>query len=358
MLDSKSLLVQEISMKEFILQIKYWYKYFTKNWLFISIMSLSGALIGLLFVFSKPINYSAKITFILEEGKSNASGLGNLMSLAGQFGVDVGSSSGGSILSGDNILLYFKSPALAKEVLLTRFDSTTNESIADVYIKKHVKYKEWSKNDVIGKLKFNLDEASNSRLHDSLLQKITQNILENQFKVNRVDKKAGFIEVLISTEDEQLSKKYCERIVARVVERYINIKVERQKLTVEKLQQRADSISFLLRQKTFSGASLQNNSNIMDINPLYKTNTTVAVETTLRDKTLLSTIFASVIQNLEMAKFTLSQETPVIQIIDYPVYPLKKEKYSKVVSIFTGFIVFLIISLIYLVLRKFFSRLS
>lgn len=67
----------------------------------------------------------------------------------------------------------------------------------------------------------------------------------------------------------------------------------------------------------------------MDINPLYRTGTSVAVETTLRDKTLLSTYFCKCHQNLEMAKFTLSQETPVIQIIDAPILPLKKEKMSR-----------------------------
>lgn len=43
---------------------------------------------------------------------------------------------------------------------------------------------------------------------------------------------------------------------------------------------------------------------------------------------MLSSIFASVVQNLELAKFTLSQETPAIQIIDRPTFPLIKNKKS------------------------------
>jgi hypothetical protein len=50
-----------------------------------------------------------------------------LASLAGQFGVDVGGASGSAVvLSGDNILLYFKSESLAREVLLSKYDSTGN----------------------------------------------------------------------------------------------------------------------------------------------------------------------------------------------------------------------------------------
>jgi uncharacterized protein involved in exopolysaccharide biosynthesis len=46
---------------------------------------------------------------------------------------------------------------------------------------------------------------------------------------------------------------------------------------------------------------------------------------------MLATIFAEVVKNLELAKFTLSQETPVIQIVDNSYFPLRKESESKLV---------------------------
>jgi hypothetical protein len=76
----------------------------------------------------------------------------------------------------------------------------------------------------------------------------------------------------------------------------------------------------------------------MDINPLYTTETTSdAVETTTRDKSMLTTIFASAVQNLELAKFTLSQETPVILVVDSSNLPLKKEKVSEAENNFKFF---------------------
>lgn len=166
-------------------------------------------------------------------------------------------------------------------------------------------------------------------MQDSLLQKMIEGIIKKQFTVSKTDKKAGFIDVTATMQDETLAKTYCERIVQLAVEKYVGIKTQRQKATVDKLQVRVDSIASLLRQKTISGASLQTSSGTMDINPLYRTGTAVAVETTVRDKTMLATIFASVTQNLEMAKFTLSQETPIIQIVDGPILPLYKENTSK-----------------------------
>jgi uncharacterized protein involved in exopolysaccharide biosynthesis len=51
---------------------------------------------------------------------------------------------------------------------------------------------------------------------------------------------------------------------------------------------------------------------------------------------MLATIFGEVVKNLELAKFTLSQETPVIQIVDKSYLPLKKEQESKLKGLLLG----------------------
>jgi hypothetical protein len=186
------------------------------------------------------------------------------------------------------------------------------------------------------------------------LQQIISSILKSQLSIAKIDKKAGFIAVTTTMLDENLAKLFTEKMVKTAVRAIINTKTQRQKTTVDKLQDRVDSIANLLRQKTISGASLQTSNSTMDINPLYKTGTTVAVETTVRDKTMLATIFASVVQNLELAKFTLSQETPVIQVVDSPQFPLQKNKMSRLknaiqVSILSGliFIILLVFKRVY-----------
>jgi hypothetical protein len=322
----------EISLKELIQKMGEWWRYLKAHWIKIVLVGFIGGCIGFVYAWMQPITYTAKMTFVVEEGKSGSSSLGGLASLAGQFGVDVGGSSGGGVLSGDNILLYFKSESLAREVLLSRYDSSSNKSVADVYAEVHELKNKWAKNDKVGKVDFTPSSPISktySRLQDSLIQSITAAILKTQFVVAKTDKKAGFIEVITTMENEVLAKLYCERIVKVAVDRYINIKTQRQKTTVDKLQARVDSVANLLGKKTASGAALQTSATTMDINPLYRTGTAVAVETTVRDKTMLATIFASIVQNLELAKFTLSQETPVIQVVDSSEFPLKKEKMSR-----------------------------
>jgi uncharacterized protein involved in exopolysaccharide biosynthesis len=351
---------EEMSLKELIHKLGEWWSYLLTQWWKIALVGFVGGCIGFVYAWMQPINYTAKLTFVVEEGKSGSSGLGGLASLAGQFGVDVGGSSGGGVLSGDNILLYFKSESLAREVLLSKYDSLSNKSVADVYSDVYKLKEAWAKNEKVGKVDFPPTSPTSkrySRLQDSLVQSITADILKTQFVVAKTDKKAGFIEVSATMENEILAKRYCERIVKVAVDRYINIKTQRQKTTVDKLQTRVDSVANLLGKKTASGAALQTSSSTMDINPLYKTGTAVAVETTIRDKTMLATIFASVVQNLELAKFTLSQETPVIQVIDAPNLPLLRDKISRLKTAIISMVFTLLLTIIFFVTKRVYNKL-
>lgn len=359
-IDSKSHLQnsEEISFSEILKQIQKWITFLLSQKFKIIIVGIIGSIIGFFYSKWKEHQFLAKTTFIIEEGKSMSNGLGGLASLAGQFGVDVNGNSSSNILSGDNILVYFRSPSLAREVLLTDFDSVSQKTIADVYSEEYGLKKKWRENEKIGDISFYSQTKSSGiqRIKDSLINIIIDGILKDQFSVSKTDKKSSFIDVTTIMKNEKLAKIYCERIVQRVVDRYITLKTQRQLSTVTKLQKRVDSINNLLKAKTMSGASLQTSSLSMDINPIYRTGTSVAVETVQRDKTLLATIFASVTQNLEIAKFTLSQETPVIQIIDNPEFPLPKMKNSLIKSILTFSLVSMFFCVFYLVVRKVFTE--
>lgn len=334
-----------VVLKELFQKFGNWFQFLKSQWLKIGLVSLLGAIIGFLYAYLQPIKYSAKIMFVVEETKTGGGSLSNLASLAGQFGLDVGGGGGSGILSGDNILFYFKSPSLAREVLLSPYDSGSKKSLIDEYVAVYELKDDWKKIAGINEMYFQpaISGKPYTRIQDSLIQLVIDKILKKQFSVERTDKKASFIEVSANMENELLSKRYCERIVDVAVKRYVQVKTQRQKSTVDKLQYRVDSIMGLLSQKTIASANLQTSTATMDINPLYRTNTVIATETTTRDKTMLATIFASVTQNLEIAKFTLSQETPVIQVIDAPTIPLKQDKVSKLkMLVLFGFVFFFV----------------
>lgn len=351
--------VEEISFRDIFINVKQWLIFLKTKLIYILLTSLIGSLLGFLYSIIQPTLYTAKITFVVEENKANGglSALSGLSSLAGQFGVDVGGSGGGGILSGDNVLLYFRSENISRDVFLSKFDENSSNTIADIYAESYGLKKKWLKNPNIGKIDFYSisNNKTYNRLRDSLMQTLIKRVLEKSLEVSKTDKKASFIEVKTTMNNELLTKIYCERTVKIAIDKYVSLKTQRQKLSVEKLQKRLDSISLLLTSKTSSSASLQTINNTMDINPLYKTGTSISVETTQRDKTMLNTIFASVVQSLELSKFSLNQDTPVIQIIDNSNLPLIRTEPSKIKNSLLLGVLFFVLSSLYFSIKKAFK---
>ena len=58
------------------------------------------------------------------------------------------------------------------------------------------------------------------------------------------------------------------------------------------------------------------------------------------------------VKQSEMAKVTLRKETPLIQVIDQPILPLKKEKFGKAKGIVMGGFLVGFLIVIFLIIRR------
>ena len=73
----------------------------------------------------------------------------------------------------------------------------------------------------------------------------------------------------------------------------------------------------------------------------------------MRQVEVLNTMYLEIVKNIEMAKITLLDNTPIINILDRPVFPLPSDNISTFfLCFFFGFIG-LFLSLIYYMFRKF-----
>lgn len=290
-----------------------------KQW---SLFLLAGALIGIAFSIFKPIVYYARTTFVVEESKTV--GGGSLMSaLAGQFGVDMGSLSGASgILAGDNVLQLLKSEHLVRSTLLSWYDSAKNTTLADEYARVYKLEKKWE-----GKVKlpisFAVLRSKPSRVEDSLLKKMIARITEKELFVAKPDKKLGFFELNVGMRSEVLSVLLSQRLLKTTTDFYIETKTRRILTNVKRLQAKADSLLLALNRKTYSAADASRM--LLDVNPVFA-NPGVSAEISSRDKVLQGTIYAEILKNLEMSKTSLIQETPTVQLVDEPIYPLNNNR--------------------------------
>lgn len=338
----------QFSIRELITDIINSVKWLLKSWKKIFVIGVFGAVVGFLYAWLTPIKYVSKIAFVVEESKS---GLGGLAGIAGQFGLDVGGSSGGSFFSGDNVILFLRSESLCRETLLTYYNSDSTLTLADKYAEVVGLKKKWLKKEGVGAISFAKYRRQRlPRLEDSLMQIIiNKEILEKDLIVSKPDKKSSFLYLYSSMRDEKLSYLFSERLLQIATEKYIQSKTKYKVANLSSLQRRADSLSALLNTKTFVAAS--NQQSLVDINPAFRT-AAISSEISAREKSMVATIFAEVVKNLEISKTILSQETPLIEIVDKSTLPLRKERKGKFVHLALGGILFMFFYSLFLLMKR------
>ena len=61
-----------------------------------------------------------------------------------------------------------------------------------------------------------------------------------------------------------------------------------------------------------------------------------------------SALYTELLKNLEISELTLKKETPLIQIIDRPILPLKNQKMGRAIGAIIGMIIGCILTAIFL----------
>lgn len=342
----------EISLKELILKVKEWILYLRSKWAIIVLAGILGGGIGFVYAyFQKPI-YTASLSFALEDEKAGAGGLSGALGLASSLGIDMGNNAGGAF-SGANLMELMKSRTLVERALLnpiTVAGKTT--SLVEYYIGFSKLREVLNKKIELVNLHYAVDDDRSkfSLQKDSVLGEIYKRIVgangAGALTVTQKDKKISIINVDVKTENELFSKALTESIVKEVSEFYIATKSKKARTNVAILQKQADSIRNELN-AAISGVA-QASDNTFNLNPALNIKRAPTSRRQV-DVQANTAILTQLVTNLEMAKVTLLKETPLIQIIDRPILPLKKEKSSKLKTlILDGFLTafFLIIFLI------------
>lgn len=312
-------------------------------WLAIAVIVGIGIALGIRFI-QKP-KYEAVSTFVLEE---KSSGAGGLAGLASQFGLDIGGmASGGSIFAGDNILDILKSRKIVQKVLLSKVEpeqSGSGQTLADLFLDYSGWKEKWESKNLVNNISYTKirNADSLSLVQDSVLNVIYKYITEKSLVADRLNKKGTIIMVQITESNALFAKLMTDRLVDEAGKLYMDIKTGTSTANINKMQRRADSLLALLNNKSYSVAASQ----MLDINPGIKV-ATVPTEIASRDKTVLATLYAEVTKNLEASKLLLSQQTPIIQILDKPEWPLvdKKTKFLKlcVIAVFATLVITMLV---------------
>lgn len=323
----------EITLKELIEKGKEWYVYFLLQWKIIVLAGFIGAVLGLGYSFMKKPIYTATLSFALENEKSGGSG--GLMSLASQFGIDLGGS-GGGIFEGANLIELFKSRNMIEQALLKPvFYKGDTISLAEMYIQNNEWRKSWNKKPKLAKIQF-IPETKRkyfTRIHDSILGVISSNLSRFNLAVAQKDKKLSIITMDVISSNELFSLYFCENLAKQVGQFYIATKSKKARTNLEILKRQTDSIRGELNYAIAGVASA--NDNTFNLNPALNIRRVPSAKKQV-DVQANTAILTELVKQSELAKVALRRETPLIQVLDRPILPLKKERFGKLKGIVLG----------------------
>jgi len=341
---------KEKSLKDVIVKILSIIKYLRSKWLSILIASILGGFLGLGYAIFKKPKYTATCTFVLEES-SKGGGLGQFAGLASLAGVDLnGVSGGGGLFQGDNILELYTSRLMIERTLLSEanFNGKT-ELLIDRYVDFNRLKKRWKEKDNIDNITFSGDPEHFNREQDSIITDIVEVFNKKILSVTKPDKKLTIIRVDVTINDELFAKEFTNTLVETVNNFYIQTKTKRSYNSVRLLQKQADSVRQVLNASLSGVASAIESA--PNANPLFSS-LKVPSQRKQIDVQASTAVYSEVVKNLEVSRFTLRQETPLIQVIDKPVLPLHKDYVGKLKAIFIGVILGAFIVAFILLLRK------
>lgn len=343
---------KEVSIKELALSAKAWIRYLISKWMIIIGVSLLGGVVGICYAWLKVPVYVASSTFVLEE--SGGGGLGQYAGIASMMGVDLGGSSNNGIFQGDNIIELYKSRTMIAKTLLSNgeFDGK-NESLLERYINfnniknKFPRISEFHKGSLKVGSKFTVQQ-------DSILTWVVKRINEDNLFVGKPDKKLSIIKVELKSEDEKFAKQFNDQIVKNVNDFYVQTKTKKSLQNILILQHQTDSIRKALDNAISNVAiSIDANPNVNPSRQILK----VPSQKRQIDAEANKAILTELVKNLEISKVSLRKETPLIQIVDQPVYPLEMIKPGRFFGLIVGGVIGGLLSIFTLIITRLYKRL-
>lgn len=345
---------EELSLKKVLEKAKEWQLYLFSQGKIIILTVIIGGLVGLTYSFIRKPIYTATLTFALEDEKS-AGGFSGATSLANSFGFDIGID-GGGIFTKSNLTVLFKSRLMVEQTLLTPVKENGKViSLAEMYIQNKNWRNKWNNKPAFKNIQFppESNRVNFSRVHDSVLGEIYQDLYKKGLAVAQKDTKISVISVDVFSTNEKFAKYFAEALSKNVSDFYIKTKSKKAKMNMEILKMQTDSVRGILNGAITSVAIA--NDNVFGLNQAMNVRRAPSSRKQV-DVQANTLILTELVKQTELAKVTLRRETPLIQVIDRPIFPLKNDKIGVIFGFIVGSIIALFLTILFLMFKYIFKQ--
>ena len=332
-------LIDEFSIKYFIDRFKEFINFLIALKSHVFYMSISILFFTISYNYLIPPLYYAQTSFVLDN--DNSDGMGELSSIASLAGINPSSFiDASSLFQIDNIQDLYRSDAMLKKTLLSQgvFNKKENLLINRLgEIEK--KINKWNSNNITFDNNLNLNRAQ-----DSIIKEAIKKIREKNLIVSKPSRKTTILNISFNHKNEEFAKIFNEKLVTNVNDFYIKSKSFKTGLNLNVLQKESDSIRLVLNNSIQILAALD--EGLPNSNPLLKTLRT-PYQKAMVDVQANTAIFQELVKQLELAKVSHRNSTPLIQVIDSPVFPLENSKWKLSETLLYGLTLGLFLSVIF-----------
>lgn len=338
----------DISLKELITRFNGLVNYLISKWMLILAVGLVCGALAVIYSLTKKTYYEAKLSFILEDQGSGGGGLGAAAGIVEQLGFSLGGlSSSRGFFQGDNIIAFLKSRSMIDQTLLTEADfDGESELLVNRYVAHNGWRKKWESKPHLKDIQF--VDAVGVYLQDSLMAEFYKSILEQNLVVDKPDKKNNIIAVEMETPDEVFSKVFVETLIENASDFYIRTRTQKAEENLAVLTRQVDSVRREL-DAAIGGVAAAIDAN-PNPNPALQRLRVGSQKRTV-DVQANTAILTELVKNQELAKITLRNEKPIIQVLDRPILPLENDEIKIATAALTGFALGFIFSCLVLAFR-------
>ena len=321
----------EITLKDIILKIQYWWSVvWPMLFRIIALSFLVGVASAVYTKFLKAPVYSASYQLLFEEGSG---GMSSAMRLASSFGFSLGSAGGTSSIT-------------VHEYLTTR-DNVVKAmtAISDQGLMAQRYYaKELEDNQEFNEVFF-ASFGKNQRYTDSILSEITLE-LNKEYISTSIDEESGAVNLVVAGYDEAFVFDLSNLLISNTEETFLEWKKKKSQSAVNAFQLKVDSLERAIDAtlRRLGEYEDQNYSLVRSVDKMKRMRLTIDMET-------LKVAYGEYIKGLEMSKVELMNLEPPYKYFDAPTYPLNKKRASAAKAGVFGFIITGFFSVIFFIAR-------
>lgn len=296
----------------------------------------------------KDLTYTGAITFMsTSDSPARFSGI---MQLAGQLGINSGS---GGELKSEKILDLLSSKNITYSTLTKKIEvNGKSDMLFNHYLDLFDMRNQIAKNDTsLANFSFtNTNPAKFSFKENKVAAMIYRKIMDTQLATSI--SKSGIMRADCTSTSEPFSKEFPEELVKTLTDYYTTKSVEQEYQAYRVIDKRVDSLYRLLISKEHALAEWIDDHRTALRAGTLSASVMMQQQRLENEAEVLSVMYVEAAKNREIAKMNLVSGTPIIQVIDYPHFPLPFYKPGALIPCVLSLFAALVLVTVLLTLRK------